>query len=123
LAEGFSHCNTEPPHQALKNATPAEWYFQPDTYGAKPVRGQSWGQFRNLPKAGGVSGARRVTQIFNLLYRRIAFGKAPPSASRSLSGTPGGLKIRDTAECNSAPPARPPSLTDYLSPQFGSANS
>jgi hypothetical protein len=37
-----------------------------------------------------------VAQIFNLLYRRIAFGMAPDLAAAS------GLKIRDTAECNSA---------------------
>jgi hypothetical protein len=37
-----------------------------------------------------------VAQIFNLPYRRIAFGK--PFDGRAA----GGLKIRDTAECNSA---------------------
>ncbi len=37
-----------------------------------------------------------VAQIFNLLYRRIAFGR--PSKLRRARG----LQIRDTAECNSA---------------------
>jgi hypothetical protein len=45
-------------------------------------------------------GATGVAQIYNLLYRRIAFGK--PLELREA----GGLQIRDTAECNSA--RRPP---------------
>jgi len=40
--------------------------------------------------------ATDVAQIFNLLYRRIAFGR--PWQLREA----GGLQIRDTAECNSA---------------------
>ena len=40
--------------------------------------------------------------VFNLLYRRIAFGKAPPVRNAQGCPTPCGLKIRDTAECNSA---------------------
>jgi hypothetical protein len=40
--------------------------------------------------------ATGVAQIFNLLYRRIAFGR--PLQMREA----GGLQIRDTAECNSA---------------------
>jgi putative transposase len=37
LAHWFGQYNTERPHQALDYATPAEWYFQPDSYGARPV--------------------------------------------------------------------------------------
>jgi putative transposase len=33
----FREYNTERPHQALGNATPAEWYFSPESYGAKPA--------------------------------------------------------------------------------------
>ena len=41
-------------------------------------------------------GTTDVAQIYNLPYRRIAFGR--PLQLREA----GGLKIRDTAECNSA---------------------
>src|SRR6516225_7548472 len=43
-----------------------------------------------------------VAQIFNLLYRRIVFGRAWPLLMRVGAWTPGGLQVRDTAECNSA---------------------
>jgi hypothetical protein len=39
-----------------------------------------------------------VAQIFNLLYRRISFGKGLVVSQRS------GIQIRETAECNSALP-------------------
>ena len=39
---------------------------------------------------------RNVAQIFNLLYRRLAVGRASAFADR------GGLQIRDTADCKSA---------------------
>ncbi len=39
---------------------------------------------------------RIVAQIFNLLYRRLAVGRASAFADR------GGLQIRDTADCKSA---------------------
>ena len=43
-----------------------------------------------------------VAQICNLLYRRIVFGSSPQIAGRPEWPAPGGLQIRDTAECNSA---------------------
>jgi hypothetical protein len=43
-----------------------------------------------------------VAQIFNLLYRRIAFGGAPGMGKSSDPSTASGLQIRDTAEYNSA---------------------
>ncbi len=43
-----------------------------------------------------------VAQIFNLLYRRIEFGRTFGLAICSASAGGGGLQIRDTAECNSA---------------------
>ena len=44
----------------------------------------------------------RVAQICNLLYRRIAFGKARRAWGVLELATASGLQIRDTAECNSA---------------------
>jgi hypothetical protein len=41
-------------------------------------------------------------QIFNLLYRRIVFGKPWARITSREIVALGGLKIRDTAECNSA---------------------
>jgi len=43
-----------------------------------------------------------VAQIFNLLYRRIAFGGASGVAKTSDPSAASGLQIRDTAEYNSA---------------------
>ena len=43
-----------------------------------------------------------VAQIFNLLYRRIAFGSASGFAGAFGPATASGLQIRDTAEYNSA---------------------
>jgi hypothetical protein len=43
-----------------------------------------------------------VAQICNLLYRRIAFGRSPEHSAPFPLAAAGGLKIRDTAECNSA---------------------
>ena len=37
LGRYFHEYNTERPHQALGNATPAELYFSPESYGAKPA--------------------------------------------------------------------------------------
>jgi putative transposase len=37
LAHWFGQYNHERPHQALHYATPAEWYFQADSHGAKPA--------------------------------------------------------------------------------------
>ena len=45
---------------------------------------------------------RAVAQIYNLLYRRIAFGNAPRHLMPLDAARPSGLQIRDTAECNSA---------------------
>ena len=45
---------------------------------------------------------RPVAQICNLLYRRIVFGSSSPWARPHERTSPSGLKIRDTAECNSA---------------------
>ncbi len=45
-----------------------------------------------------------VAQIFNLLYRRIAFGRTRQTRESNRPSPPGGLQIRDTAECNSALP-------------------
>jgi putative transposase len=39
LNRWFAHYNEERPHQALHHATPAEVYFSPESYGAKPA---SW---------------------------------------------------------------------------------
>jgi len=44
-----------------------------------------------------------VAQVFNLLYRRVALGKAVDNSGASDADR--GLKIRDTAEYNSAPHA------------------
>ena len=44
----------------------------------------------------------RVAQICNLLYRRIAFGKARRAWGVLELAMASGLQIRDTAECNSA---------------------
>ena len=44
-----------------------------------------------------------VAQVFNLLYRRVALGKAVDNSGASDADS--GLKIRDTAEYNSAPHA------------------
>jgi hypothetical protein len=41
-----------------------------------------------------------VAQVFNLLYRRVALGKAVDNSGASDADS--GLKIRDTAEYNSA---------------------
>ena len=43
-----------------------------------------------------------VAQIFNLLYRRIAFGGAPDVVKSFDPAAASGLQIRDTAEYNSA---------------------
>ncbi len=43
-----------------------------------------------------------AAQIFNLLHRRIAFGRASPVAGAYHFAIACGLQIRDTAECNSA---------------------
>jgi hypothetical protein len=43
-----------------------------------------------------------VAQICNLLYRRIAFGRASHSANAFGLAAASGLQIRDTAEYNSA---------------------
>ena len=43
-----------------------------------------------------------VAQICNLLYRRIAFGRASALLNASEFRAASGLQIRDTAECNSA---------------------
>jgi hypothetical protein len=43
-----------------------------------------------------------VAQIFNLLYRRIAFGSASLRPEPFEFSKPSGLKIRDTADCKSA---------------------
>jgi putative transposase len=37
LGKWFPHYNTQRPHQALRNATPARWYQDPAAYGAKPA--------------------------------------------------------------------------------------
>lgn len=37
LSRWFGHYNTERPHQSLGNATPAEVYHSPESYGAKPA--------------------------------------------------------------------------------------
>jgi len=36
LARWFEHYNTQRPHQALEDATPAEWYCSPQEYGGAP---------------------------------------------------------------------------------------
>ena len=46
--------------------------------------------------------ANEVAQICNLLYRRIAFGGAWRRVRACELAAASGLKIRDTAECNSA---------------------
>jgi putative transposase len=38
LSRYFSHYNTERPHQALGNATPADLYRDPAAYGARPPK-------------------------------------------------------------------------------------
>jgi len=43
-----------------------------------------------------------VAQIFNLLYRRIAFGKPSTILMGLAFSTSCGLQIRDTADCKSA---------------------
>ena len=45
---------------------------------------------------------RDAARIFNLPYRRIAFGRASDFAGPPGSATTSGLQIRDTAESNSA---------------------
>ena len=58
--------------------------------------------------------ATGVAQIFNLLYRRIAFGR--PLQLREA----GRLQIRDTAECNSAlRPLPPASVCEISGPARG----
>jgi putative transposase len=37
LSQWFREYNTERPHQALDYATPAAWYFSPESYGATPA--------------------------------------------------------------------------------------
>jgi putative transposase len=37
LGKWFGHYNTQRPHQSLKNATPAEWYFSPQDHGGCPA--------------------------------------------------------------------------------------
>jgi putative transposase len=37
LARWFEQYNHQRPHQALKYATPAQWYHSPESYGAKPA--------------------------------------------------------------------------------------
>ena len=37
LAAWMAEYNTQRPHQGLGNATPAEWYGSPESYGAKPA--------------------------------------------------------------------------------------
>jgi hypothetical protein len=44
---------------------------------------------------------RHVAQIFNLPYRRIAFGNASLLKKPAGWAVPGGFQIRDAAECNS----------------------
>jgi hypothetical protein len=46
--------------------------------------------------------AEAVAQIYNLPYRGIAFGSAPPMAMRCEPAKVGGLQIRGTADCKSA---------------------
>jgi hypothetical protein len=48
------------------------------------------------------TGRRAVAQIFNLLNRRIAFGGTQQCPTPAELAAAGGLKIRDTAEYNSA---------------------
>jgi putative transposase len=36
LNHWFTHYNTQRPHQALENATPAQWYFSPEEHGGAP---------------------------------------------------------------------------------------
>jgi hypothetical protein len=43
-----------------------------------------------------------LAQICNLLYRRIAFGRASESTIHSMLAESRRLQICDTAECNSA---------------------
>jgi putative transposase len=45
LTRWFQEYNELRPHQSLDNATPAEWYRSPDSYGAKPA---SWSWARKL---------------------------------------------------------------------------
>jgi hypothetical protein len=44
------------------------------------------------------AGTAAVAQIFNLLYRRIAFGRASCDTKRFELATPCGLQVRDTAQ-------------------------
>ena len=48
----------------------------------------------------GQGGEKIVAQIFNLLYRRIAFGRAHGGRLAIKSFTRRGLKVSDTAEWN-----------------------
>jgi len=44
LGKWFPQYNTQRPHQALRNATPAQWYQDAAAYGAKPAA-WSWKRF------------------------------------------------------------------------------
>jgi putative transposase len=37
LTQWFQRYNTQRPHQALDDATPADWYFSPESYGGRPA--------------------------------------------------------------------------------------
>jgi putative transposase len=47
LTQWFNRYNTERPHQSLDDATPAEWYFSPESYGGQPA---TWEAMRATPR-------------------------------------------------------------------------
>jgi putative transposase len=48
LEKWFAHYNTQRPHQALGNATPAQWYFSPQDHGGLPP---TWEAMRSTCQA------------------------------------------------------------------------
>lgn len=48
LTHWFKHYNTERPHQSLDNATPADWYWSPESYGGQPA---TW-EVMKAPRSG-----------------------------------------------------------------------
>lgn len=58
LGRWFGHYNHERPHQALENATPADWYRSPHDYGGQKA---SWEAMRRTQRRDGVQNAQSQT--------------------------------------------------------------
>lgn len=63
LARWFVRYNTDRPHQSLNNATPAEWYLSPESYGGRPATREAMQPSR--PPRPGTARSRAVPSCAN----------------------------------------------------------